>query len=286
MKSLTKDFFAPAKINLRLEVLRKRHDGYHEISSIMCPVGVCDILTLSTSPAEGVKITTTNAHLPADMSNLAYQAASLFMSRAKISGGIAIHLEKNIPLASGLGGGSSDAAAVMKGIDDLYDLRWTLSEFVRLGADIGADVPFFFLQSPAHAAGIGEKLKTIRLSPPFWALLITPPIPVSTAWAYSQCKPNQDGISLDSFERIDLREAGEKILRNDLEDVVVYRYPEVAEIKQVMQGLGAWGTLMSGSGPTVFGIFFNQAEVEEAKAQVTADYRHRNWTVSAAKALL
>jgi 4-diphosphocytidyl-2-C-methyl-D-erythritol kinase len=286
MKSLTKDFFAPAKINLRLEVLHKRHDGYHEISSIMCPVDVCDTLTLSTSPAEGVKITTTNAHLPAGMSNLAYQAASLFMSRAKISGGIAIHLEKNIPLASGLGGGSSDAAAVMKGLNELYDAQWSLSELVSLGAHIGADVPFFFLQGPAHASGIGEKLKTIRISPPFWALLITPPIPISTAWVYSQCKPNQDGISLDTTQRIDLREAGEKILRNDLEDVVLDRYPEVAEIKQVMQSLGAWGTLMSGSGPTVFGIFFNKTEVESAKAQVALDYRHRNWTVSAAKALL
>ena len=285
-KNITKDFLAPAKINLRLEVLRRRHDGYHEISSIMCPVDVYDIVTLSTSVDDGIKVTTNNVHVPAGMSNLAYQAASLLMGKAKISGGIAIHLEKHIPLASGLGGGSSDAAAVMKGINDLYDLQWTLSELMRLGAEIGADVPFFFLQSPALAAGIGEKLQNLSLSPPFWALLITPPIPVSTAWAYSQCNPNLKGTSFDASERIDLREAGEKILRNDLEDVVLDRFPEVAEIKQVMKGLGAWGTLMSGSGPTVFGVFFDKEEVEKAKAHVSADYRHRNWTISAARALL
>lgn len=285
-KRTTKDFLAPAKINIRLEVLRKRNDGYHDISSTMCPVDVHDIVTLRRSPEAGIKLTTNTVHLAEDMSNLAYRAASLLMDTAKISGGVTIHLEKRIPLASGLGGGSSDAAAVMKGINDLYDLQLPRAELMRLGTQIGADVPFFFLEGPALAAGIGEKLQTISVSPPFWALLITPSIPVSTAWVYSLCTPKHREPPLEIPEKIDLREAGTSILRNDLEDVVLSRFPEVAEIKEVMKGFGAWGTLMSGSGPTVFGVFFDEEEVAEARALVSAEYRHRNWTISAAKALL
>jgi len=286
IKTMTKSFFAPAKINLRLEVLYKRQDGYHEISSIMCPVALYDIVTVSASAGDGITVTSDNTELPTGIDNLAYQAVSLIRSSAHICGGITIHLEKHIPVASGLGGGSSDAAAVLKGINDLYDLRCPVSELIGLGVKIGADVPFFFLESPAIAGGIGEKLQTISLSPPFWALLITPPIPVSTAWAYRQCQPKGEGASPELRERIDLKAAGKEILRNDLEEVSLKRFPEVAEIKEVMKNVGAWGTLMSGSGPTVFGVFFDEEAVENAGARVFADYRHRNWTIAVAKALL
>ncbi|MBW1679409.1 MAG: 4-(cytidine 5'-diphospho)-2-C-methyl-D-erythritol kinase [Deltaproteobacteria bacterium] len=280
----SRNLLAPAKINIRLEVLDKRQDGYHEIRSIMCHVGLYDVVTLSPSN-KGINLTSNSIHIPVGTNNLAYKSASLLMRKAKISGGVNIHLEKHIPIAAGLGGGSSDAAAVMKGVNDLYELKYSPSELMKLGSEIGADVPFFFFQSPARATGIGEKLSPLNLSPPFWTLLVTPPIPVSTAWAYGQfgLEPGDGFINIP--EKIDLLLAGKQILYNALEDIVIRRFPEIDEIKKVLIKLGAWGSRMSGSGPTVFGIFFKEKEIKRAEAQLLRNYSNRGWTISVAKAL-
>ena len=284
-KNITKNFLAPAKINIRLEVLHKKPDGYHEIRSIMCSVGLYDVVTLSRSN-NGIHISTNNIHIPVDKNNLAYQAADLLLQKTKTPKGAQIHLKKNIPVASGLGGGSSDAAAVMKGINDLYELKYSQRELMKLGAQIGADVPFFFSQSPALATGTGEKILPLTLFPPFWTLLTTPPIPVSTAWAYGKYNLKGRGRLIDFSGKINLLTTGKQVLHNDLENVVIRHFPEIREIKIILEKLGSWGSLMSGSGPTVFGIFFSEREVRRAEARLVKDFGNKRWAISVAKALL
>jgi len=276
---------APAKINVRLEIIGKREDGFHEIRSIMCEVGLYDTLSLSKTPA-GITLTSSSSDIPLDNQNLAFKAAYLIISEAKVAGGVAICLKKCIPVASGLGGGSSDAAATMKGINELYGLRCSLRQLMELGVSIGADVPFFFSNGPALATGIGEKLSPIELSPPFWALLITPATAVSTAWAYSQFTAGTQDKVFTFAEKIDLLKTGKEILYNDFERIVIPYFPEIANIKKTLENLGAWGALMSGSGPTVFGLFFNEEEVRSAETKLIKHYHDRNWKISVGKALL
>jgi len=279
------NLLAPAKINVRFEIIGKREDSFHEIRSIMGAVGLYDTLSLSKTPS-GITLTSSSSDLPLDNKNLAFKAASLIISEAKVAGGVTISLKKRIPVASGLGGGSSDAATTMKGINELYDLKCSPRQLMELGVRIGADVPFFFSNGPALATGIGEKLSPIELSPPFWALLVTPPVPVSTTWAYNQFKSQPNGNVFLFSEKIDLFKVGKEILYNDFERVVIPHFPEIAKIKKTLVNLGAWGALMSGSGPTVFGLFFDEAEARSAESKLVKNYHERNWKISVAKALL
>jgi 4-diphosphocytidyl-2-C-methyl-D-erythritol kinase len=276
---------APAKINVRLEIIGKREDGFHEIRSIMGAVGLYDTLSLSKTTA-GITLTSSDSDIPLGNKNLAFKAASVFMQTANVSAGVRIHLEKHIPIAAGLGGGSSDAAATMKGMNELYDLKCSQRQLMEIGVRIGADVPFFFSNGPALATGIGEKLSPIELSPPFWVLLVTPPISVSTAWAYRhyRLQPQEEIFTFST--KIDLLKLGKEILYNDFERVVIPHFPEIARIKKVLENLGAWGALMSGSGPTVFGLFFDEAEARSAESKLVEHYQIRNWKISVAKALL
>ena len=277
---------APAKINVRLEIIGKREDGFHEIRSIMGTVGLYDTISLSKTPA-GITLTSSGSdEIPLDNKNLAFKAASLIISEAKVAGGVAISLKKCIPVASGLGGGSSDAAATMKGINELYDLKCSLRQLMELGVRIGADVPFFFSEGATFVTGIGEKLSPIELSPPFWVLLVTPPIAVSTAWAYGQFRLLPQDETFTFPAKIDLLKLGKEILYNDFERVVIPHFPEIAKIKKALENLGAWGALMSGSGPTVFGLFFNEEEVRSAETKLIKHYHDRNWKISVGKALL
>ena len=276
---------APAKINLRLEIIGRRKDGFHEIRSIMCAVGLYDTLSLSKTPA-GITLTSSNSDLPLDNRNLAFKAASVLMQTANLSAGVRIRLGKHIPIAAGLGGGSSDAAATMRGINALYGLNYASAELRELGAKIGADVPFFFSQGPAFATGIGEKLSPCKLFPPFWVLLVTPAMPVSTAWAYSQFTSEMQDNVFTFSEKIDLLKMGKEILYNDLERVVIFHFPEIAKIKKILEDNGAWGALMSGSGPTVFGIFFEKEEARRTESRLVKNYHAPNWKISVAEALL
>ncbi len=281
------EFLAPAKINLRLEIWGKREDGYHEIRSLICPIGIYDTISLTQIKEKGIFLGCEDKDLPPKEDNLCFQAARCLWEEAKISRGIKIKLSKRIPVAAGLGGGSSDAAATLKGINKLFSLRYSLEKLKSLGARVGSDVPFFFIEGPAWATGRGENLLPLRLSPQFWVLLVNPGVKISTAWAYSLITPPFPNDSTFEFsDEINLLQFGKEILFNDFERVIEPWFPVIGKIKKTLQSLGAWGTLMSGSGPTVFGIFFAENEAKKAKKELTENYREENWRIFLAPALL
>lgn len=279
------EFLAPAKINLRLEILGRREDGYHEIRSLICPVGIYDTISL-TRVREGIILQCGDKDTPEGKDNLVFKAASFLLKEAQVSRGVKIRLKKQIPVASGLGGGSSDAATTLKGINELFSLHYSQEKLKILGAKIGSDVPFFLEDGPAWASGRGEKLFPVKLSPQFWVLLVNPGIKISTAWAYSQFKLPGKNKLIKFTNAIDLLQFGEEILYNEFEKIIIPYFSEVAEIKKILKTLGAWGALMSGSGATVFGIFFSQNEAQKAERKLKENYRERNWKVFLAPALL
>lgn len=263
---------AYAKINLGLDVLRRLENGYHEVKMIMQTVGVYDELTL-TRTASGITVTTDTVELPTDDNNLIYKAARIMLEEYHIDSGVHIHLKKNIPIAAGMAGGSTDAAATFKGINRLFDLDCSLEELMKLGVRVGADVPYCILGGTALAEGIGEKLTSLNPAPDCYVLVAKPPINVSTRYVYEHLDaegvsehPDIDGmvdaIWLESLQGILDR------MGNVLETVTVRKYPIIEELKVRMRELGALNSLMSGSGPTVFGIFVNERMAREAFEQM------------------
>ncbi len=243
----------PAKLNLFLEVLRRREDGYHEIRSIMVPIDLFDEIELKKT-AKGIQVWCSDPSLPVDERNLAFKAASLYLGKAGIKEGVYIGIKKRIPISAGLGGGSSDAAAVLKGLNKIYQ-RFSGTQLVELAKQIGADVPFFLYSSPCLAKGVGEILEPLcpRM---LHFVLVTPYIQVSTAWAYRE----YDKLHLTKSEQSSIKRYWKEgnikaLLRNDLEKVTIASFPVIKELKTLLLKKGAKGVLMSGSGPTVFGIF-------------------------------
>ncbi|MBO4976796.1 MAG: 4-(cytidine 5'-diphospho)-2-C-methyl-D-erythritol kinase [Lachnospiraceae bacterium] len=259
---------AYAKINLGLDVVRRLENGYHEVKMVMQTVGIYDELTL-TRTEEGITVTTDKKELPIDDNNLIYKAAKIMMETYHIEGGIHIHLKKNIPIAAGMAGGSTDAAATFKGINRLYDLDCTLEELMKLGVKVGADVPYCVLGGTALAEGIGEKLTSLNPAPDCYVLVAKPPINVSTKYVYEHL--DAEGIEehpdIDGMVEAIWEESLQGILDrmgNVLENVTEKKYPVIAELKNKMKELGALNSLMSGSGPTVFGIFIDERIAREA----------------------
>ncbi|MBQ8232193.1 MAG: 4-(cytidine 5'-diphospho)-2-C-methyl-D-erythritol kinase [Lachnospiraceae bacterium] len=259
---------AYAKINLGLDVVRRLENGYHEVKMVMQAVGIYDELTL-TRTEEGITVTTDKEELPTDDNNLIYKAAKIMMETYHIEGGIHIHLKKNIPIAAGMAGGSTDAAATFKGINRLYDLDCTLEELMKLGVKVGADVPYCVLGGTALAEGIGEKLTSLNPAPDCYVLVAKPPINVSTKYVYEHL--DAEGIEehpdIDGMVEAIWEESLQGILDrmgNVLENVTEKKYPIIAELKNKMKELGALNSLMSGSGPTVFGIFIDERIAREA----------------------
>ena len=259
---------AYAKINLGLDVVRRLENGYHEVKMVMQTVGIYDELTL-TRTEEGITVTTDKKELPIDDNNLIYKAAKIMMETYHIEGGIHIHLKKNIPIAAGMAGGSTDAAATFKGINRLYDLDCTLEELMKLGVKVGADVPYCVLGGTALAEGIGEKLTSLNPAPDCYVLVAKPPINVSTKYVYEHL--DAEGIEehpdIDGMVEAIWEESLHGILDrmgNVLENVTEKKYPVIAELKNKMKELGALNSLMSGSGPTVFGIFIDERIAREA----------------------
>ncbi len=276
---------APAKINVRLEILGVRSDGFHEVRTIMCPIGLFDEVTIGPAQA-GITVTTNRDDIPLDSRNVAYQAAALFADRAGVSRGIAIHLEKSIPVGAGLGGGSSDAAAVLLLLNELAGTGYSQADLMKMGESLGSDVPFFFGGGPALATGRGERLAPMHLSPAFWVALVMPSFSVSTAWAYAEHRHSGKRALFPLEKEIDLQALGPAVLVNDLERPVGGRFSEIGAIKEALIGCGSWGALMSGSGSTVFGIFFQKGQALTARSRLKANYAGRDWRVAVVPALL
>jgi len=246
---------SPAKINLFLHITGKRPDGYHDIHSLMACVSLHDTLTLDFNVPE-ITVSCTHPDVPENETNIAYRAARCFFDALSSPGGVAISIDKQIPVAAGLGGGSSNAACILTGMNAYYGLPFSYNDLASMGKTLGADVPFFIFQKPAIATGIGEKLDFYKWIQPYPILLVHPDIRVSTEEVYknlnfelTNCKQKLKSFVLNTkFDPL-------CHLCNDLETVTVSWHPEIEDIKNKLLNEGALGALMSGSGPTVLGIF-------------------------------
>ena len=251
---------ARAKINLGLDVLGKREDGYHEVRMVMQTIGIYDRLILTKIPEEEIRITSNLAFLPVNENNLIYKAIKLLKDEYNFTGGISVELNKFIPVAAGMAGGSTDAASTMFGVNRLFGLNLSMGKMMELGVRLGADVPYCVMRGTALAEGIGEKLTRITPVPHMWILIAKPQINVSTRLVYEQLDmggiqkhPDIDGI-IRAIEAQDVVRIAQS-MGNVLENVTVPLYPVIETIKQDMLSHGAINAMMSGSGPTVFGIF-------------------------------
>lgn len=262
---------ALAKINLGLDILRKREDGYHEVRMIMQTIQMYDVLEMRKVKKPGISLSVNYPYIPSDERNLVYKAAKLLMHEFQVKEGVEIRLEKFIPVAAGMAGGSSDAAAALVGVNRLFKLGLSEKDLMERAVNIGADVPYCVMRGTALAEGIGEKLTRIAQVPDCFVLIGKPGINVSTKAAYEslqldqiQTHPDIDGMIRD-IESGDLRAMTEK-MENVFEPGIIGRYPVIGEIKALMEEHGALRAMMSGSGPTVFGIFDDRKKMEEAAA--------------------
>ncbi len=257
-------WIAPAKVNLFLRVLRKRTDGYHDIFSLMQKISLHDELIFSSRP-KGIVLHCPGTNLPADKSNLVFRAAKAIFDYCNYVRGMEITLIKRIPMTAGLGGGSSDAATTLIALNKICSFKLKKSELIKIGSKIGADVPFFIFGNAALATGIGDKLKHLRKLPPLNLLLIKPGFELSTKMVYKNLNLRlTSGKNNYSIPRIlDLSDIIQ-VLHNDLESVSMKIHPELADLKKLLLSHGALGALMSGSGPTVFGLFRNGKEARKA----------------------
>jgi 4-diphosphocytidyl-2-C-methyl-D-erythritol kinase len=260
---------SPAKINLFLKITGKRPNGYHELYSLMCRVSLFDRVTLSfEQPSTTVRCS--HPQVPEGKANLAHKAAALFFDALSIENGVAISIEKTIPVGAGLGGGSSNAAAVLTGLNEHHGVPFSEQALMDMGLALGADVPFFILGKTALARGIGEDLEPFEGMPPWSAVLAYPRLQVSTAWVYDRlnlgltnCEENYNvPWFLEDISRI------KDFLCNDLEEVTVEAFPEIGFAKRALLEVGAMGSLMSGSGSAVFGLFQTRQQAAEAFEQL------------------
>jgi 4-diphosphocytidyl-2-C-methyl-D-erythritol kinase len=256
-----------------LRVLGKRRDGYHLIDTIMVPVSLFDVIEIRRLKFKGTQSANTriavscdHPSVPRGEKNIAFRAARLLMPRVDADQGVHIRIRKRIPIGAGLGGGSTDAAATLVGLNRLFKLRLSDGRLEQLALSLGADVPFFIRARPARAGGIGERLRPLARMARFWLVIIYPGFPVSTAWAYKVLprkltKPivnTSIATSLKNFDKL----AG--LLVNDLESVTLNRYPKIRLLKKMLLREGAVSGLMSGSGSAVFGIFKSKGEAQKA----------------------
>jgi len=276
---------APAKVNLYLKVTGRRPDGYHDLISVMQALELADDITVSRA-AGGIEVTCDNETVPSGRDNIAYRAAETLLGYASHVTGVKIHIIKKTPVAAGLGGGSSDAAAVLKAVRLLCGLNVTDEELRKIGLGLGADVPFFLGTPTAIARGIGERLSPLASPAESWLLLVNPGVPVSTKWVYDNLNlgltnPTKN-IRLPEFLGQSLCD-GPMVgfLHNDLERVTVGGYPIVKTVKERLAGEGAAGVLMSGSGPTVFGVFCSRDRAQSAAGRIKVP----GWTVLATRTI-
>jgi 4-diphosphocytidyl-2-C-methyl-D-erythritol kinase len=278
---------APAKINLGLRVLGRRSDGYHEISSLMVPVGLFDVVRAESAP-RGIALRCPDSDLPTDRGNLVHRAAQLILDECGSDAGVRLELRKRIPVGAGLGGGSSDAAATLQGVNELLGCSLGTEELHRLAVRLGADVPFFLLGCAALAEGTGDRLTAVTTLREVWTLLVYPGFQVSTAWAYEHLalttRANRSNVmnlgAAPAQEPTAYRQrlfGGQcltledlpSLLVNDFEPLVFGRFPQLEEIRQALLAAGARAAPMTGSGSTLVGLFPSEGNAKAAQEQVS-----------------
>ncbi len=268
---------SPAKVNLCLRVLRKRADGYHDIASLMQRISLCDEMIFR--PAEqGIRVRCPGGSLPENEENIVFRAAATFFKQTpSLSGGIDITIKKKIPIAAGLGGGSSNAATTLMTLNEIFGCHYTAEDLIKIGVTLGADVPFFIFSKTAWAFGIGERLQAADGIPAFSLLLINPRFALSTKMIYQNLNLRLTNETIHySIPRFCTIHDVAKGLFNDLETVSIRMHPILADLKDNLMACGALGALMSGSGPTVFGVFEKE---EQALAAEEALAGMNNWSV-------
>lgn len=268
---------AYAKINLSLDVLRKRADGYHDLQTVMQTISLHDKVLMETTQ-DGISVESKSRRIPLGPDNTAYKAAELMMKKYKLNKGLKILIDKKIPVAAGLAGGSADAAAVIKGINSLFQLKLSQEELMALGKSVGADVPFCLMGGTALAEGIGDELTALNSFEGFDIILLKPKVGVSTAWVYKNldlgkiAKHPDTCAVLKAIENKDLN-ALARHMGNVLEEVTIPQYPVVQQAKDKLMELGAAGCMMSGSGPSIFGFFTGGREAVLDAYNKTRDSR-------------
>ncbi|WJP97748.1 4-(cytidine 5'-diphospho)-2-C-methyl-D-erythritol kinase [Macrococcus bovicus] len=263
---------APAKINLTLDTLYKRDDGYHEVEMIMTTVDLNDRLTLEKRADKKIVLKVEHRYVPTDHRNLAYKAAKLMIERYQLDRGVTITLDKTIPIAAGLAGGSSDAAATFRGMNRLFELNLSLETLSELAAEIGSDIPFCVYGKTALCTGRGEKLQPLPKPPAAWVVLAKPDISVSTADVYGALRIDEKGEKIATEDCVRALEEGNysllvNSLGNRLEEVTIDMHPIIQTLKETMLKAGIDATMMSGSGPTVYGL---ASKERQAKSVVNA----------------
>lgn len=280
-------FKSPAKINLFLRVLRKRCDGYHDIFSAMQPVSLYDEISMEAGDGSGITLSCSSMDVPSGNSNLVFRAAELFLKKTGLQRRLDIRLIKNTPIGAGLGGGSSNAAAVLLALNGLLGAGVSENELMGMAAELGSDVPFFILNGPAEARGRGEVLKRLNI-PSYNYVLVNPGFSVSTAWVYGNLdltKTGEDNILSYSDEVYGNIDSLKELIVNDLETVTLRQHPELSGIKSALVDSGAVAALMSGSGPTVFGLFRDRASAVSASASLEKRFKGKGYSIYAVTGL-
>jgi 4-diphosphocytidyl-2-C-methyl-D-erythritol kinase len=271
-------FKSHAKVNLRLEILKRREDGYHELRTVFQKISLHDTLHFSLKKEKGISITADHPRLPLGKKNLVYKAIQSMFKACGYRGGVHIEIEKKIPLGAGLGGGSSNAATTLTALNRLLEMNLSQKELMEMGLGIGADVPFFFLKGAAIGSGIGERLKKEEL-PSLGYVLIYPNFEVSTRWAYQHFVLTNQQFHINLHRFLRTPEGISRILLNHLEDVVSKRYPQIGLMKKLLLSAGALGALMTGSGPTVFGLFPEAKSAAKGYEKIKKSVGREGWAV-------
>ncbi|MCL6454545.1 MAG: 4-(cytidine 5'-diphospho)-2-C-methyl-D-erythritol kinase [Alicyclobacillus sp.] len=258
---------AYAKVNLSLDVLGERPDGYHEVDMVLQSVDLSDAVWLAAEPGDSIRIESSSTQMPLDERNLAYQAARAFLGHAEVRRAVTIGIEKRIPIAAGLGGGSADAAAVLRGLNRLLGTGFTPAELAEIGASVGSDVPFCVYNGCAVATGRGERLQRVHHDLRVWAVLLRPPVFVSTADVYRAVGEPRPRPVPSSSQVVQALQAADfdalcAAVQNDLRDVAEALYPEIAAHAERMETIACQRVYMSGSGPTLFALAPTQAKAQ------------------------
>ncbi len=274
---------SPCKVNLHLSIERRRPDGFHEIKTLFHRVSLQDTIHVQRTQASGIQLAVSDPDIPTGADNLVWRAAELFLKQYPQPGGVSLRIDKHIPAGAGLGGGSSNAAATLLGLQRLYEIDSAGDRLAALGASLGADVAFFLADTrSAWATGIGEKLSPVENSPLLWFLIVYPQIHISTQWAYQTfsqdillTNPRKNNKVRDSFRSLsDVR----GLMYNDFEQVIFPRYGQIKALKENLLAAGALGALLSGSGSSVYGVFADQLACETARGNIADSETYRIFT--------